>query len=131
MGFQSLVQPSVVPQLIISLGNTPAATLVVLLIIAVMTWIAYVSYFSPLSSVPGPFLARFSRAWIMKHSRDGDMHRIMIDLHRRAGKLVRIGPNELLVAQKIISSSQSTPFHSAKVLLQECIRPCSHRADLR
>ena len=34
----------------------------------------------------------------MKHSWQGNMHRTMIDLHERYGKLVRTGPNEVSVS---------------------------------
>lgn len=52
----------------------------------------------PLGNIPGPFSARLSRAWMVKHSWQGDMHRTMIGLHKKHGKLVRTGPNELSVS---------------------------------
>ena len=35
---------------------------------------------------------------MIKHSRQGDMHRTMIKLHQKHGKLVRTGPNEVSVS---------------------------------
>lgn len=59
----------------------------------------YVYVFSgPLAKIPGPLSARLSRYWMIKHSWKGDMHRTMIDLHNRHGKLVRTGPNEVSVS---------------------------------
>lgn len=51
-----------------------------------------------ISRIPGPFSAKFSRLWMVKHSWQGDMHRTMIALHRKHGKLVRTGPNEVSVS---------------------------------
>ena len=52
----------------------------------------------PLGRIPGPFGARLSRVWMVKHSWQGDMHRTMIALHQRHGKIVRTGPNEVSVS---------------------------------
>ncbi len=52
----------------------------------------------PLGKIPGPLSARLSRAWMVKHSWQGNMHRTMIDLHKKHGKLVRTGPNEVSVS---------------------------------
>lgn len=60
--------------------------------------IAYVFLRDPLRSIPGPLLGRFSRLWMVKHSWQGDMHRVMIDLHKKHGKLVRTGPSEVSVS---------------------------------
>ncbi|OGM41477.1 hypothetical protein ABOM_010074, partial [Aspergillus bombycis] len=49
----------------------------------------------PLSSVPGPFWARWSPLWMINHALRGDMHGTMIQLHDKHGSLVRTGPNEV------------------------------------
>lgn len=54
--------------------------------------------FDPLRKIPGPLPARFSRLWMVKHSFQGDMHRTMIELHQKYGKLVRTGPREVSVS---------------------------------
>jgi cytochrome P450 len=62
---------------------------------------AYVSYqlfLSPLSFIPGALSARLSRLWLLRQSRSGNLHRTMISLHARHGKLVRTGPNEVSVS---------------------------------
>ena len=64
----------------------------------IVVWFFSILFRDPLRAVPGPFLARFSRSWMVKHSWKGDMHRTMIDLHQKHGKLVRIGPRELSVS---------------------------------
>lgn len=72
--------------------------LVILPVAATLSWIFYQRFLSPLAKVPGPFLASISRIWITKHSWDGDMNRVMIQLHEKYGNLVRTGPNEVSVA---------------------------------
>lgn len=64
----------------------------------ILVYIIYQRFFHPLASIPGPFAASLSRAWLMKHSWDGDMSTTMIALHKQHGDLVRTGPNELSVA---------------------------------
>jgi len=67
----------------------------ILPVVALVAYVVYQRFFSPLAKVPGPFWASLTRLWMMKHSWDGDMHRVMIDLHEKDGKLVRTGPNEV------------------------------------
>jgi cytochrome P450 len=52
----------------------------------------------PLSRIPGPLFARFSRLWMVQHSISGDMHTTMIALHKKHGKLVRTAPNEVSIS---------------------------------
>ncbi|KAI0786227.1 cytochrome P450 [Abortiporus biennis] len=52
----------------------------------------------PLAGYPGPLLAKVSKIWIVFHGRDGNQHRVIQDLHRTYGDVVRIGPNELSFA---------------------------------
>lgn len=63
--------------------------------VAILTLILFVHLRDPLRSIPGPFFARWSPLWMVYHSRKGDMHRVMLDLHQKHGSLVRTGPNEL------------------------------------
>ncbi|KAH6975706.1 cytochrome P450 [Ilyonectria destructans] len=60
--------------------------------------VLYSQYFSPLSKIDGPFWASLTRLWLVKHSRDGDMHRVILAAHKRYGSLVRTGPSEVSVA---------------------------------
>jgi cytochrome P450 len=57
----------------------------------------YLLFLDPLSRIPGPFLARFSRLWLVHHSIAGDMHTTMIALHKKHGKLVRTAHNEVSI----------------------------------
>ncbi|KAF1962628.1 cytochrome P450 [Byssothecium circinans] len=82
----------------------------------VITFVTYFQFIDPLRNIPGPFFARFSRLWMVYHSRKGDMHTKMIDLHKKYGTLVRTGPNEVSVSKpaiiKIIYGA-GTKFHKS------------------
>ncbi|KAK5007604.1 hypothetical protein LTR16_007423, partial [Cryomyces antarcticus] len=67
-------------------------------LVVFLLYAVYQQLLHPLANVPGPFWASISRLWITKHSWDGDMHRTMISLHNKFGKLVRTGPNEVSVS---------------------------------
>jgi hypothetical protein len=60
-------------------------------------YIVYQFYLSPLATIPGPFAAKISRAWITWHSWKGNLNRVLIKLHKKHGKLVRVAPNEVYV----------------------------------
>ncbi|KAL1303437.1 hypothetical protein AAFC00_006826 [Neodothiora populina] len=78
-------------------GHSPVLYSLIVLVAAV-AYVIYQRWFHPLASVPGPFWASLTRLWMVKHSWDGDMHRTMIALHEKHGKLVRTGPNEVSVS---------------------------------
>ncbi len=61
----------------------------------IFAYISYQRFLSPLAGVPGPFLASITRLWITHLSWIGGTHRVMVELHKKHGKLVRIGPNEV------------------------------------
>lgn len=71
--------------------------LFVLVLLSVLSGLYFRAFGGSLGQIPGPFDARFSRLWMVKHSWQGDMHRTMIELHRKHGKLVRTGPHEVSV----------------------------------
>ncbi|CAG7930638.1 unnamed protein product [Penicillium olsonii] len=50
-----------------------------------------------LQDIPGPGLARYSRLWKLYSVWKGNQHHVEIDLHRKYGSLVRIGPNHISV----------------------------------
>jgi len=69
-----------------------------LLLTCVAPFVYLYVYGGAIGNIPGPFPAAISRLWLIIHSRRGDTHREMIRLHRKHGKLVRTGPNEVSVA---------------------------------
>lgn len=49
--------------------------------------------FSPLSAFPGPIVAKFTNIWRAIAASRGDVDTTNIELHRKYGSAVRIGPN--------------------------------------
>ncbi|OCB86513.1 high nitrogen upregulated cytochrome P450 monooxygenase 2 [Sanghuangporus baumii] len=59
----------------------------------------------PLAKYPGPLLAKISKAWASYHTAKGKLHLDLKKLHEKYGRYVRIGPNELSVADASVISS--------------------------
>jgi hypothetical protein len=55
-------------------------------------------YFSPISDIPGPFAASFSRLWQLYHIVDGHTEVATINAHEKYGKFVRISHLEVSVS---------------------------------
>lgn len=75
-----------------------ALTVPSIAILAFVLYYVYLHYFSALAGIPGPKEAIVSRFWMYWRSRQGDMHKVLPKLHAKYGKLVRIAPDELSVA---------------------------------
>ncbi|RSL84570.1 hypothetical protein CEP51_003790 [Fusarium floridanum] len=58
-----------------------------------LLWIVHALLFSNLRKVPGPFLAKLTGLWEVKKVITGNIHGIMIDLHKKHGPIVQIAPN--------------------------------------
>lgn len=56
---------------------------------------------NPLNNIPGPLLASRTRLWLPYRSWRGDLHRVMIDLHNKDGRLVTSGLKEISVSDSI------------------------------
>ena len=58
----------------------------------------YIRVYTRLRHIPGPVLASLSnlprRSWVQT----GNSHNILLDLHRKYGKVVRFGPNAILIS---------------------------------
>ncbi|KAL4916488.1 cytochrome P450 [Aspergillus aurantiobrunneus] len=76
------------------------ALLTAALLLATYTagYVLYNLYFHPLSSFPGPLLARSSLAWRFWHTMRGRSHRVIQEQHKRYGPVFRVSPNELSFA---------------------------------
>jgi hypothetical protein len=48
----------------------------------------------PLRSIPGPFLARFTRLWYFLEIYKGSFEATDVELHKKYGPIVRIAPHE-------------------------------------
>lgn len=56
------------------------------LIIGGISILVWRRYFSPLSEIPGPFLASLSRLWQIKHIMTGDHNVEWVALHEKLGE---------------------------------------------
>lgn len=76
-----------------------AATLTVLGATIVYT-VIYRLYFHPLANVPGPWLARITKWWLVLQVRHGHCTIFMPELHKQYGRIVRIAPDQVLVCSE-------------------------------
>jgi len=53
----------------------------------IILWLVYILFLSNLRKVPGPFLAKLTRLWEVKKVITGNIHGIMIDLHKIHGTI--------------------------------------------
>jgi len=62
---------------------------------AIFLFYHFVQYIlDPLRSIPGPFLARFTRLWYCLEIYKGSFEVVDVELHRKYGPIVRIAPHE-------------------------------------
>ena len=67
-------------------------------VVALLTIVAYRRYLSPLSSVPGPFWASFSRFWHVYITIQGNQNEQLTEAHEKYGPFVRLANNEVSVS---------------------------------
>ncbi len=87
-------------------GNQPGqyssyliiSSLFSLAIVTVFTLFVKRRYFSPLSDIPGPFFASFTRLWQVITMVEGNSLLVFYDLHQKYGPFVRVAPNEISVS---------------------------------
>ncbi|PVH70573.1 cytochrome P450 [Cadophora sp. DSE1049] len=79
-----------------STSKSNAALLPALIVLGILLLrVAYRCTLHPLARIPGPLLARVSDLWLLKLDLTGQGSRIIFDLHKKHGPVVRIGPDEL------------------------------------
>lgn len=91
------VLASMLPQQQILTMNHVFLALIFLPVYEVL-WILYCRFLHPLSDIPGPFFASFSRLWLAFSVIGGRAEYTQRELHKRYGPLVRIAPNEVAVS---------------------------------
>ncbi|KAB5550751.1 cytochrome P450 [Coniochaeta sp. 2T2.1] len=69
-----------------------------LLLVFKFVWTALRILVSPLRSVPGPFLARFTDGWYLWRVSRGQFEKDNLALHARYGPVVRYGPNRYSIS---------------------------------
>ncbi|KAK0623674.1 cytochrome P450 4A10 [Immersiella caudata] len=71
---------------------------IVILFVISATLTIYRTFSHPLAPIPGPFLAKFSSAWLHYHTYKGDECSTIRRLHALYGPVIRIAPNEIDIA---------------------------------
>jgi benzoate 4-monooxygenase len=63
--------------------------------------IPYLTSNTSLRNVPGPFFAKFSNLWLLLQARQGKRYKSVDEAHKRYGKIVRIQPNHISIADEM------------------------------
>jgi hypothetical protein len=83
--------------LILEILATTKPYLFLLPILYLTHWIAKARYFSPLSHIPGPWLASISKSWFIWHGLAGEQHKVHLHCHEKYGPIWRAMPNYVLI----------------------------------
>jgi benzoate 4-monooxygenase len=59
---------------------------------------SYFFTFRGLKKIPAPFPAQFTNLWLLLAARSGSRYRIVDEVHKRLGPVVRLQPNHVSVA---------------------------------
>lgn len=81
-----------------ALRDHPLVSVLVPLLIFLISRSFYRIFFHPLSSIPGPLLAKCTSAWVYYHSYIGDECSTNHRLHTIYGHVLRVGPNDVDIA---------------------------------
>ncbi|KAH7077544.1 cytochrome P450 [Paraphoma chrysanthemicola] len=63
-----------------------------------VSFIFYYRFCHGLRRFSGPFYASFTNLWKAYHTYRGDFEHVLLDCHRKYGKVVRVGPNHLNIS---------------------------------
>jgi benzoate 4-monooxygenase len=59
---------------------------------------SYFVTYGPLRDIPAPFPAQFSNLWLLYVCRRGERYRVVDEIHKQLGPVVRIQPNHTSIA---------------------------------
>jgi benzoate 4-monooxygenase len=68
--------------------------------IALFYVVPYLTSNVGIKAIPGPFAAKFSNLWLLLQARQGKRYKSVDEAHKEYGKLVRIQPNHVSVADE-------------------------------
>lgn len=71
---------------------------IVLVLLPILYYLVPYLQNSTLRDIPGPVFAKFSNLWLLLQARLGHRYKSVDDLHKKYGKLVRIQPNHISIA---------------------------------
>ena len=80
------------------LNTTNVSYITSTLLVSLLAYVVYQRYFSSLSRLPGPFLASITSLWIAHAYWRQDFHHYVIELHKKYGLVVRVGPDAVSVS---------------------------------
>ena len=70
-------------------------------VLLVLYWLVpYLTSNIEIRNVPGPFFAKFTNLWLLAQARQGKRYLSVDQAHKKYGKLVRIQPNHVSVADE-------------------------------
>ena len=79
-------------------GSHPKFLSFVFCVFSIVTgYIIYLVRQHPLSNIPGPLTACFTRLWLFRAVRRWDLHKRIDPLHAKYGSIIRVAPNEVWV----------------------------------
>ena len=90
-------------------------------------WTLSVVFKPSLRKVPGPWTASLSRLYLAFHGAQADGHTLYRDLHRKYGKIVRVGPNKVSVADPAMIPTIygiSSQYKKVGLSRASCRMPC-------
>lgn len=77
-----------------------------------------------LRGIDGPVLARCSDLWRFSKTYQGNMQHVYLNLHRRYGNIVRIGPNTVSLAgsdaKSVLYGISGPRFPKARLVVDSC-----------
>lgn len=62
--------------------------------------VPYFTLYKGNSTIPGPFIAKFSNIWLASHAKSGKKFAAVDWAHRKYGKVVRVGYNHISIADE-------------------------------
>jgi hypothetical protein len=83
---------------VLVLGTWLTSYAPILAVLYFTLWVVYARTLHPLARVPGPFWPSISRTWLMWHHHKGDIEIVERILHEKYGQIIRIAPDEVVVA---------------------------------
>ncbi|PYH91815.1 cytochrome P450 family protein [Aspergillus ellipticus CBS 707.79] len=72
-----------------------------LLALSTGAYVIYQCFLSPLAKIPGPFWAKLTYWYQVYYAIQGNSHRDFVTLHEKYGPVVRVGPNDVSVADPV------------------------------
>ena len=83
----------------LEISNPMLAITATALIAIAAYWLLHYGVDKELNRYPGPFLAKYTKLWHRLSVKSNKHQHHLLDLHRRHGSIVRIGPKTLSLAE--------------------------------